>query len=50
MELVIADDERWLVHTCYGPAGHNGSRGLNPGFPMLRVRTSGADESGGSWR
>jgi hypothetical protein len=51
MEIVIPDDERRsgrLVSTCFGPAGHSGSRGLNP-CPTSLVRTSGVIESGGSW-
>jgi len=51
MEIVIPDGERRtgrLVSTCFDPAGHIGSRGLNQDSRASRLRTSGVIESGGS--
>src|SRR5664279_3813437 len=51
VDIVIPDDERptgRLVPSCSSPAGHNGGREHNPGFPTSQLRTSGVIESGGS--
>ena len=51
MDIVLPDDGRptgRLVPSCSGPAGHNGGRAHNPGFPTSQLRTSGVIESGGS--